>query len=114
MALTFSFLLACLLSLILAYNNSDAKAWWTLIIYIYTLYGFIFSVAFSATALLIKNHKIYTMIFSLLIMLLVSLGQFFPHYIPLPLIGSIDTFFVVTISLLIIHCLFATGCRVPR
>lgn len=112
--LTFSFLLACLLSLILAYNNSDAKTWWPLIIYLYTFYGFFFSVVFSATALLIKNHKIYTMVFSLLIIIFVSLGKFFPHYIPLPLMGSVDTFFVITGSLLIIHCLFVISYKIVR
>ncbi|MFI4955233.1 MAG: hypothetical protein ACHP9Y_04905 [Gammaproteobacteria bacterium] len=40
--LTFGFLLASLISLIFAYNNSDAKAWWSLIIYLYTLYGLFF------------------------------------------------------------------------
>lgn len=112
--LSFSFLLGCLISLLFAYDNSDVKGWWVLIIYFYTLYGFIFSVAFSTIALLIKNHKIYTMIFSLLIIFLVSLGQFFPHYISLPIIGSIDIFFVATASLLIIHCLFVIGYKIIR
>jgi hypothetical protein len=112
--LTFGFLLASLISLIFAYKNSDAKAWWSLIIYLYTLYGFFFSVVFSITALLIKNHKIYTMVFSLLIIIFVSLGKFFPHYIPLPLMGSVDTFFVITGSLLIIHCLFVISYKIVR
>ena len=112
--LSFSFLLACLISLLFTYDNSDAKGWWVLIIYFITLYGLFFSLIFSVIALLIKNHKIYTMIFSFLIIVLVSLGSFFPHYTSLPLIGSIDTFFVVTGSLLIIHCLFAIGYKVVR
>ena len=112
--LSFSFLLACLISLLFAYDNSDAKGWWVLIIYFITLYGLFFSLTFSILALLIKNHKIYTMIFSLLIIVVVSLGGFFPHDISLPLIGSIDTLFVITGSLLIIHCLFAIGYRVVR
>lgn len=103
--LTFSFLLACLFSLILAYNNSDAKGWWSLILYFYTLYGFIFSVIFSVIALLINNHKSYTIIFSFLIILLVSLGKIFPMYTVIPLLGTIETFFVITGILLICHCL---------
>ena len=102
--LSFSFLLACLISLLFAYDNSDAKGWWPLIIYFITLYGFFFSIIFSIIALLIKNHKTYTIIFSFLIILLVSLGSFFPHYTPLPLLGNVDTFFVITCSLLIVHC----------
>ncbi|WP_051555258.1 hypothetical protein [Legionella fairfieldensis] len=112
--LSFSFLLACLISLLFAYDNSDAKGWWVLIVYFITLYGLFFSLIFSLIALLIKNHKIYTMIFSSLIVALISLGNFFPHYISLPLIGNVDTFFVITGSLLIVHCLFAMGYKVVR
>ena len=57
--LSFGFLLGCLVSLLFAYNNSDAKGWWALIIYFITLYGLLFSVVFSVIALLIKNHKTY-------------------------------------------------------
>ena len=107
--LSFSFLLACLISLLFAYNNSDAKGWWPLIIYFVTLYGLLYSFAFSIIALLIKNHKIYIIAFSFLIILLISLGRFFPQYLPVPLLGRVDIFFVVTFILLIAHCLFAIG-----
>ena len=103
--LTFSFLLASLISLILAYNNSDAKGWWSLILYLSALYGLFFSVVFSVMALLIKNHKIYTMIFSLLIILVVSFGKCFPMYTTIPLLGRIETFFVITGLLFVCHCL---------
>ena len=52
------------------------------------------------------------MIFSFLIILLVSFGNFLPHYTLIPLLGSVDTFFVITGLLLIVHCLFAIGCRI--
>ena len=107
--LSFSFFLGCLLSLVFAYNNSDAKGWWPFIIYFITLYGLFFAVIFSGTVLLIKNHKIYTIIFSFLILTLVSCGNFFLHHIPLPLLGRVDTFFVITGSLLIVHCLLTIG-----
>ncbi|HVT62844.1 MAG TPA: hypothetical protein VHD33_05075 [Legionellaceae bacterium] len=112
--LSYSFLLAGLLSLILAYDNSDVKGWWPLIIYLITLYGLFFSLIFSIIAFLIKNHKIYTIIFSLLIILLVSLGKFLPTYLPIPLIRDVDTFFAITGSLLIVHCLFAIGYKIAR
>lgn len=105
--LSFSFLLGCLISLCFAYNNSDAKGWWFFIIYFMTLYGLIFSFVFSIFALLIKNHKIYTLIFSFLIIGLISFGDFLPHYITVPLIGSTETVYVITFSLLIAHCFFA-------
>ena len=112
--LSFSFLFACLLSLIFSYNNSDARGWWSLIILFITLYGLLFSICFSAIALLIKNHKAYTIIFSFIIIVLVSTGQFLPRYTFLPLVGNIDTSYVTTCSLLIFHCLFAISCTIIR
>lgn len=112
--LSFSFLFGCLLSLIFSYNNSDARGWWPLIIYFIALYGLLFSIFFSVVAILIKNHKIYTMIFSLIIMTLVSMGQFFPYYILIPFLGNVENFYVVTCSLLIFHCLFAISCKIIR
>lgn len=112
--LSFSFLLGCLISLCFAYNNSDAKGWWVFIIYFMTVYGLIFSSVFSIFALLIKNHKIYTFIFSFLVIGPISLGNFLPRYVTLPLIGNTETFYVLTCSLLIAHCLFAIICKITR
>ncbi len=112
--LSFSFLLGCLISLCFAYNNSDAKGWWFFIIYFMTLYGLIFSSVFSIFALVIKNHKIYTLIFSSLVIGLISLGSFLPHDVPLPFIGNTETFYAVTCLLLIAHCLFAIICKITR
>ena len=112
--LSFSFLLGCQISLCFAYNNSDAKGWWVFIIYFMTVYGLIFSSVFSIFAMLIKNHKFYTLIFLFLVIGLISLGNFLPHYMTLPLIGNTETFYVVTCSLLIAHCLFAIICKITR
>lgn len=112
--LSFSFLLGCLLSLILSYNNSDVKGWWTLILSLITLYGLFFSVLFSAIALLIENHKKYTMVFSLIIIILMSMGNFFPYYILIPSVGNIDFFYVITCLLLMIHLLFAVNYKIIR
>ncbi|PJD92824.1 MAG: hypothetical protein CK424_04395 [Legionella sp.] len=112
--LSFSFLFACLLSLIFSYNNSDARGLWPLIIYFITLYGLLFSLFFSAVALLITNHKVYTIIFALIIIVLVSMGQFFPSYTFIPMLGHIETFYVITCSLLILHCLFTVGYKTIR
>ncbi|KTC65754.1 Uncharacterised protein (plasmid) [Legionella adelaidensis] len=105
--LSFSFLLGCLISIAFSYKNSDVKGWWPLIVYFITLYGLFFSLFFSTAALLIKNHKKYTIVFSLLILLLVSMGKVFPSYMFIPLLGYIDTFYAITFSLLVLHCLFA-------
>ena len=112
--LSLSFLFACLLSLIFSYHNSDARGWWPLIIYFITFYGLLFSLFFSAVALLIKNHKAYTMIFALIIIVFVSMGQLFPFYTFIPMLGDIETFYVITFSLLILHCLFTIGYKTIR
>ena len=110
--LSFSFLLSCFISLIFSYNNSDVKGWWPLIIYFISLYGLFFSVFFSAVALLIKNHKTYTIVFSLLIIVLISMGKFLPHHMFIPLLGNIDTFYIATCLLLICHFLFAINYKI--
>lgn len=112
--LSFSFLFACLLSLIFSYNNSDARGWWPLIIYFITSYGVLFSLFFSLVALLIKNHKGYTIIFARIIIILVSMGQFLPYYTFIPMLGDIETFYVITFSLLILHCLFTIAYKTIR
>jgi hypothetical protein len=108
----FSFLLGCLISLILAYDNSDAKGWWPLILYFLAAYGLVFSAIFSTIAQLIKNHKTYTIIFSILLITLISLGNFFPRYIPIPYLGSIDIFYLMTCTLIIVHLLFSITCKI--
>lgn len=112
--LSASFLFATLLALIFSYNNSDVRGWWPLIVYFISLYGFLFSLFFSAMALLIKNHKTYTIIFALVTIVLISMGQFLPHYMFIPLLGNIEAFYVTTIALLIFHCLFAISCKLIR
>lgn len=105
--LSLGFMLGCLISLILSYQNSDARGWWSLIIYLSTLYGLLYASIFSAAALLIKNHKDYTLVFSLLIISTTSLGTFFPPYVQIPYIGNIDSFYLISVTLLSTHILFA-------
>ncbi len=112
--LSLSFLLGCLISLVFSYNNSDAKGWWPLIIFFTTIYGVLFSIFFSIIAILIKNHKQYTLLFALIIFTLVLMANFFPHYTFIPFLGNIETFYVIIGSLLIFHCLFAVICKIMR
>lgn len=53
-------------------------------------------------------------IFSLLIIGLISSGDFQPHYITVPLIGSTETLYVITCALLMTHGLFASTCKIIR
>lgn len=103
--LGFSFLLGCFISLVLSYDNSDARGWWPLIVCFFTVYGLFFSLLFSVIAQFIKNHKTYTIVFSLLIITLVSFGNFLPRYLTIPFLGDIDTFYMMTGILLMIHLL---------
>jgi hypothetical protein len=109
--LSFSFFLGVLISLCLLFNNSDAKGWWSLIVLFMMIYGLIFSIVFSVVAISIRNHKMYTLIFSFLIIGFVSFGHFLPRYMMLPIIGSVDVFYIITCSLLIAHCLFSIGSK---
>ena len=106
--LSFSFFTGFLISLCLAYNNSDAKGWWTLFIYFMTFYGLVFSFVFSIFALLIKNRKAYVLMFSFLIIIVSSFGNY------LPTIVKIDAFYLITGLLLVIHCLFAIIYKVTK
>lgn len=112
--ISFSFLFAGLLCLLLPYNTSDVNGWWPLMIYFITLYGVFFSVFFSAIALLMENHKTYTLIFSFLIIVFVPAGQFFPHPPLISYFGHGDTFYRITGSLLILHGLFAVNYKLFR
>lgn len=105
--LSYGFLIGCLFSLLFYYNNIDVKGWWPLIVYFITFYGLFFSTIFSLVSLLINRTKIYTIIFTLIIISLVSLGKFIPKYLPIPNIGNIETFYVLTVSLLVVHCFYA-------
>lgn len=112
--INFSFIFACLISLSFAYNNSDVKGWWVLIMYFIALFGLLFSFIFSTMALLIKNHKMYTFGFSFLLIILISFANFFPFYLYIPLLGNIETLFVGTCFLLIIHFLCVVGYKVTE
>ncbi len=112
--LSFSFFIASLISLWFAHNNSDVKSLWPVGIYFITLVGYCFSVIFSIIALFIKNHKIYTISFSCLIITVISLGNFLPHDTSLPLLGDVDTFFVITGLLLMVHGLVVIGHQITK
>ena len=113
-AISFSFFLACLLSLLFQYNNSDAKGWWGLYIYYIGLYGLVFSFLFSLIALIIPSHKTYTLVFSFIIVSFLSVTKFYPSYVTVVFIGEIDSYFVITCSLLFGHFLFFIGWKLSR
>lgn len=107
--ITFSFTLGCLLSLLFEFNNSDATGWWTFILYFFVVYGFIFALAFSAIALLLPHPNGYSITFALIIILFIAAAKFLPRYIPIPIIGTIEMFYVVTGLLIVGHAIIFCG-----
>ncbi len=112
--ISYSFFLACLLSLLSQHNNSDAKAWWSLYILYIGLYGFLFSFLFSLIAVMISNHKTYTIVFSFIIISVLSIIKFYPPYTSVVYIGKIESYYMITGSLLLGHFLFFIGWKLSR
>ena len=94
----YSFISSDLIYLLFQYNNID-RAWWPLSVYCMSFYGLIFGTFFSATSVIIRNHKIYSIIFSLIIFSTMLLSSFGPYKIYIFFIGEIDTY-LFTISIL--------------
>ena len=62
--LLFVFFLATMITLLFENNNSDAKAWWSFILYFYAFYGVIFALFFALISSLFKVQKYYSIIFA--------------------------------------------------
>lgn len=110
--ISYSFLFACLISLVISYDNSAVKGWWPLMMYFITIYGLLFSFCFAIVAMLLKNHKHYTLSFALLIIGCIITEMFLPFYLFIPFLGYFDTFYVITSLLFILHCLFALSYKI--
>lgn len=103
--ISYSFYFSSLISLILQYQNVDLRGWWPFYIYFVTAIGFIFSLAFSLFASVLNRHKIYTLIFSLFIVIVFSTISFFPAHIQLGFLDGFETFWVFLGCALIFHVL---------
>lgn len=105
----FSFIASGLLSLLFQYNNSDMRGWWPLFMYTTSVYGLIFTVIFSYSALIVNNHKMYLIIFSFIISIIILFSKFWPYYISVFFIGSINTYLVIMCSLISFHLLVCSA-----
>lgn len=112
--ISYSLLLGDILSLLLQYNNSDARAWWTLFLYFSLLCNLIFAFIFSFIALMLNAHKRYTIIFSCFILIIFTFSKFWPYYISLVFIGKTNTYLVIMCFLLIVHLLFCSTYKLIR
>ena len=85
-------------------NNSDLRAWWPFLIVFISLYGFIFSLAYSISGLTFhENHKKYTLFVASTIITIYSLLRFLPKNIWLLNLMKFETFYSISIILLSIH-----------
>jgi len=105
--ISYSCLLGDILSLIFQYNNSDARAWWTLALYFSSACNLMFAFIFSLIALMLNSHRLYTAIFSFLMLVIFTCSKFWPYYLSLSVIGKTNTFLVILCFLIIVHLLFS-------
>lgn len=103
--ITYSFFLAVLFSLLFQYDNSDVKGWWPLIIYIMGFYGFVFALTFSLIALILDNHRTYSVVFSFIIFFILLFSKYWPYYFDVFYVGNVSSFSLICFSLISIHLL---------
>lgn len=110
--ISYSFVLAILLSLLFAHSNADARGWWPFIVGWLAICGFLFATIFSYIAMLLDKHKSYTGIFAVGIVLSFSFMNFFPGYITILYFGKDDFFAAFMCLLLGMHLLLSISHRI--
>jgi len=103
--ISFSFIAGDLLSLLFQYNNSDALGWWPLAIYVVSAFGILFAVIFSLVAMMLNNHKVYAVIYSIVLILVHMFASFMMHLDPLSFFSQSGTFYIVFLFLICVHFL---------
>lgn len=98
--ISFSFISGHLLSLLFQYNNSDAIGWWPLAIYFISAFGILFAFIFSLIALMLNNHKKYTLIYSLVIILNQIFISFMLYLGPLSIFAKTKTYYIIFLILI--------------
>lgn len=108
--ISYSFLIASLISLLPEYDNSEAREWWGISVYYVSLIGIMFSWFFAYFNRVLRGHKIYTNIFSLVVFIAFSLPKFWPAYVPVIFIGEISFFWFMIFFLCVLHLLCFSLC----
>lgn len=112
--ITYATLFAFLASLLVGYNNSDARGWWSFLILAAELYGLILGFVFASFALLLnKQHVTYTLIFAVALAINFSTLKLMPPYILTPF-GDIGIFPACALLLLSVHVLVCLGYRLSK
>lgn len=107
--ISFSFISGNLLSLLFQYNNSDTIGWWPLAIYFISAFGILFAIIFSLIALMLNNHKKYTLIYSLVLIINLMFISFMMHVDPLSIFAKSNTFYIIFLLLIGVHLLLCLG-----
>lgn len=100
----YSVISADFIYLIFQYNNID-RGWWPLSVYCLSFYGFIISVLFSFTTLIIKNHKMYTIVASWVIFFTMLFCSFCHKKVYVLFIGAFDSYIFIMMVLILLHML---------
>lgn len=107
--ISYSFISGNLISLLFQYNNSDTLGWWPLGIYIISVFGVVFAWLFSLIAMMLKNHKKYTLIFSMVLISVLIFISFMMHLEPLSIYAKYETFYIIFSIIISIHLVLCLG-----
>ncbi|HHS8465242.1 TPA: hypothetical protein ACTUXY_003037 [Legionella pneumophila] len=113
--ITTAFLVTGCISLITEINNVDLRGLWPFYLFFISVFGFTFSLIYSAISLQFKvEHKSYTLYFSVIIVLLYSLLFLFPkHNFLFDLVG-IEPFYRLLLIMISIHFLICFMSKMKR
>lgn len=104
--ISYSFVLAALVSIMTQYDNSDVRGWWGIGLYFYAFIGFLFALYFAYFNQLKRYHHAYTHLFAVLILVAFALPNVWPRYITLKYLGSLDFYWVSLALLAFVHLAF--------
>lgn len=101
--ISYSFIAGNLLSLLFQYNNSDVLGWWPITIYFSSLIGVLFAIMFSLFAIMLNIHKKYTLVYSVILVLVQMFISFMMHLNPLSIFARDKTYYAVFLFLIGMH-----------
>lgn len=113
--INYSIIFATFLQVFLERNNIDMNSWWPVFAFVNVINGIIFSVIYALIGMIIlKQHKLYTIIFSVFLILCLVLARFLKmiELFQLPIINEIpfDSLFMTLIFTHLITCLVYRLC----
>ncbi|NCT56585.1 MAG: hypothetical protein GW760_02590 [Legionella sp.] len=104
--ISYSFVLAALVSIITQYDNSDIRGWWGIALYFYTFIGILFALYFAYFNQLKRGHQVYTHLFAVLILVVFALPNLWPRYITLKYLGRVEFYWFSLALIGLLHVAF--------